>query len=248
MKIFAVSDIHSFFTEFKEALDEAGFEPGNKDHLLVVCGDCLDRGSETNEVVEFLSSLTNVVLVKGNHEVLMEAIWKRGSYLSYDKHNGTVRSVQDIFYKNVNMEPYEPIKVSEKVLRPFFDKMVNYFETERFIFIHSFLPLKYDTTKKFAEYGDPTLYKEDWREATNEEWEEAMWGNPFKLAEAGLNQTGKTLVFGHWGTYETRPSNYEGNDLFSPVYGRDYIGLDATTALSGEVNVIVLEDELLETT
>ena len=247
MKIFACSDLHSFFTPFKKALDAKGFEPSNKDHLLVVCGDCLDRGSETNEVVEFLSSLTNVVLVKGNHEVLMEAIWERGGYLSYDKHNGTARSVQDIFYKNVNMEPYTPIRVSEKVLRPFFDKMVNYFETKSYIFCHSFLPLKYDATKKFAEYGGPTLYKEDWREATDAEWEDAMWGNPFKLAEAGLNKTGKTLVFGHWGTYETRPAAYEGEDLFSPVFGHGYIGLDATTALSGEVNVIVLEDELLET-
>ena len=86
----------------------------------------------------------------------------------------------------------------------------------------------------------------DWREASEAEWEEARWGNPFKMAEAGLNQTGKILVFGHWGTYENRPREYEGEDLFDPVYGEGYIGLDATTVLSGQVNVIVLEDELLE--
>lgn len=28
MKIFAVSDIHSFYTPMKEALDKAGFESG----------------------------------------------------------------------------------------------------------------------------------------------------------------------------------------------------------------------------
>ena len=38
----------------------------------------------------------------------------------------------------------------------------------------------------------------------------------------------------------------EGEDLFDPIYGDGYIGIDATTALSGQVNILVLEDEFLE--
>ena len=85
---------------------------------------------------------------------------------------------------------------------------------------------------------------ENWREAHHSDWEEARWGNPFKLAKRGLLPD-KTLVFGHWGTYEQRPKDYEGEDLFDPIYGDGYIGIDATTALSGQVNVVVLEDCLL---
>lgn len=57
----------------------------------------------------------------------------------------------------------------------------------------------------------------------------------------------KTLVFGHWSTYDQRPYDYyDGEDLFDPIYGDGYIGIDATTALSGQVNVLVLEDEFME--
>lgn len=246
MHLFCVSDIHSHFTPFKKALDEAGFKVNNPEHLLVCCGDYLDRGRESMEVIEFLSNLTNVVLVKGNHEVLMEAIWDRGCTLSHDMHNGSVQTIKDIFFKNSNVEPYEPNKVSEKVLKPFYSKMVNYFETKNYIFVHSFLPLAYDFGKEFSE-----VYKEDWREASDDEWEDAMWGNPFKLSKSGLNQTGKTLVFGHFHTSWPR-AQYEGKAEFgeeadfSPYFGEDFIGLDACTAYSGKVNVLVLEDELLD--
>jgi len=40
MKIFVASDIHSYFSIFKKALDDAGYDYENKDHLLVICGDC----------------------------------------------------------------------------------------------------------------------------------------------------------------------------------------------------------------
>ena len=39
-KFFVTSDIHSFMNPLKRALDEKGFDPTNKDHWLVVCGDC----------------------------------------------------------------------------------------------------------------------------------------------------------------------------------------------------------------
>ncbi len=140
MKLFCVSDLHSFFTPFKKALDEKGFEPNNPDHLLVVCGDIFDRGRESVEMLKYLDSLTNVVLVRGNHEDLLEEVWRRGYCLSHDHSNGTMRTVHDIFFKNSNIEPYEPVRVSEKVLRPFLDKMVNYFETKNYIFVHGWIP------------------------------------------------------------------------------------------------------------
>ena len=34
-KFFVTSDIHSFYTPLKKALDEAGFDPNNKEHLTI---------------------------------------------------------------------------------------------------------------------------------------------------------------------------------------------------------------------
>jgi serine/threonine protein phosphatase 1 len=250
--LFCVSDIHSYHTPLKRALDEKGFEENNPEHLLICCGDVFDRGGESYEVFEYLNNLTNVVLIRGNHEDLLEEMLDRGYGERHDHSNGTTRTV-------VDLADYAGKKVSsskeccdavKELITPFLNKFVYYYETANYVFVHSFIPCKvhyHGSGKSMPWYlNDKTYeYMPDWREANEVEWEEARWGNPFKLAKLGLNKTGKVLVFGHWGTYENRPSDYEGDDLFKPFYGLDYIGLDATTALSGEVNVVVLEDELL---
>ena len=43
-KFFCISDIHSFYEPMIEALNNAGFNPENPEHILVVCGDVFDRG------------------------------------------------------------------------------------------------------------------------------------------------------------------------------------------------------------
>ena len=78
-----------------------------------------------------------------------------------------------------------------------------------------------------------------------------MWGNPFEMADMELNQTGKTIVFGHFHTSYQWSMHYEYNEFgedarFDPYYGNDYIGLDACVAHTGRLNVIVIEDEFLE--
>lgn len=59
MKYFVVSDIHSFYTELKRALDKACFNKRNKDHTLIVYGDIFDHGPDTRSVYKFLTSIPN---------------------------------------------------------------------------------------------------------------------------------------------------------------------------------------------
>ena len=89
MKLFVVSDVHSFFTPFKQALDEVGFESGNDGHLLVVCGDLFDRGDESCELFEYINSVPNKILVLGNHEELLKDCIDRGYPQMHDLSNGT---------------------------------------------------------------------------------------------------------------------------------------------------------------
>ena len=73
---FAISDIHSFYDPMKEALDKAGYNKDNPDHILIVVGDCFDRGDQSREVYSFLRSIPEerLVLIKGNHEELLKEI------------------------------------------------------------------------------------------------------------------------------------------------------------------------------
>lgn len=94
MKYFVISDIHSYYTELKEALKEAGYDKSNPDHMLILCGDCLDRGDESVQVIKFLRSIPKQrrVFIRGNHEYLFADLLKKDFPESYDFSNGTVNS------------------------------------------------------------------------------------------------------------------------------------------------------------
>jgi serine/threonine protein phosphatase 1 len=247
-KLFTSSDIHSAYTPWMEALNEAGFDENNPEHIIVVCGDLFDRMDESLQVYDFVKNMLEkgkLIYIKGNHESLMEDCLSRGFAHGYDISNGTEKSIIDLAPDAQNF--YEACTIVYEKMKPLLSKTVDYFETKNYIFVHSFVPLKnldgkpmhYTRNRKFAI--DP-----DWRHAHASAWEEARWGNPFELAKEGFLPD-KTLVFGHWSTYDQRPYDYyDGEDLFDPIYGNGYIGIDATTALSGQVNVLVLEDEFME--
>ena len=100
MKFFVFSDCHGYFNELKSALDEAGFDPNNESHWLVGCGDYFDRGRQPQEIVEYLMSIKNKTLVKGNHESLLQEIY--GRVLAYNITSLIARSITLEKNKKIN--------------------------------------------------------------------------------------------------------------------------------------------------
>ena len=238
MKIFAVSDIHGFFTEMKTALDEAGFDPENENHWLFVLGDIIDRGREPEKVIDYLLSLPRKVLIRGNHEELFESACQRRQCFSHDIHNGTLQTILDL-----NVSP-PTSRLSEyhfseayRKMRPILNSMVDYFETENHIFTHAWLP----TQLLLEDKNAPS----DWRCAETQHWHKARWCNPFEIAPH--DPQGKTVVFGHWhcsaGWAEKENRSEFGTDArFDTFFGDSYIALDACTARTKKVNCFVIED------
>lgn len=254
-KLFCVSDIHGFYDELIEALDNAGFDKNNEDHWLIVCGDVWDRGSQPIEVMTYLQKLPRKVLVKGNHESLFQDLCEKGYPGSHDFSNGTYDTVCEFGNAGIGNSFDECCIIAHNRTKNFIESMVNYFETKNYIFVHSFVPLKcLDDFPTYYTRGRVYEKMDNWREAHYSDWEAARWGNPFDLAKRGLLPN-KTLVFGHWHTSwprhncgwsdEVEPEFGEGAD-FSPYYGDGYIAIDGCCAYSGKVNVLVLEDEFLE--
>lgn len=256
-KLFVVSDIHSYYEPFKKALDEAGFDPNNESHWLIVCGDCFDRGPDSELLFRFLMRLERKVLVKGNHDLLLEECCLREFAYGHDHSNGTVRTINDMGGAGEGRAFDECCERTFNRTARYRELLVNYFETQNYIFVHSWIPtnIKYDddVSKPWYLLGKHHKYMEDWRNANDVEWEEAMWGNPFARAQEGLNQTGKTIVFGHWhcstGYVLAGETDDEfGEDAIWESYKNEkqgIIGIDRCTAHTGEVNVLVLEDEFL---
>ena len=254
-KFFVCSDIHSFYTPLKKALDEKGFDPNNENHWLIVCGDAFDRGNESVEVLHFLMSLERKIIVKGNHDLLLEELCCRGFPYSHDKSNGTARTIMDIGGDCFGRSFDECCDITYNKLARYRELLVNYFETQNYIFVHSWIPtnVRYEgKMKPWYQEGKKLTWMEDWRDGNDVEWKEAMWGNPFKRWQNGLNQTGKIIVFGHWHCSAGHKmlghceDEFDGYTIWEPCYADGIIGIDRCTAYTSEVNVLVLEDEFLE--
>ena len=93
-KYFVVSDIHSYLQELKTWLSRAGFRKSDKNHILIICGDLFDRGYESLELYQYLKTIPKkrLVLIKGNHETLLEELLCKSWPDSHDFSNGTVRT------------------------------------------------------------------------------------------------------------------------------------------------------------
>ena len=235
MVIFAVSDVHGFYNEMIEALDKAGFDRNNPNHLLVSCGDNFDRGPDAVKVYEYLNNMDNCVLVRGNHELLMRDCLMRGSSKLHDITNGTTDTIVQFGNKFFKGDPERYFSKACEAVLPIFNKfdskMVNYFETAHYVFVHSYIP---DT--------------EDWRSCNDVQWEQAMWVQPF-ISSMYYGVKDKAIIHGHWyNSYywaKVNGTSEFGEDAcFDICRHNGAIGLDACTAFTKNVNVLVVEDEL----
>lgn len=249
---YVISDVHGFYNEMQQALDTVGFDPKNKNHWIISCGDEWDRGLHPKEVMRYFNSLERKILIRGNHMNLFEDLCQRGYPEYYDMLNGTTKTVQILGHYKPEFGFDSCCETAYNTTKKYRESLVNYFETERFVFCHSAVPAignnnllaHYTKNRQFS-------FNPNWRNATQEEWNAAMWENPYLFAEQGLFPPDKIVVFGHFHTswprchYEGKPEWGSGAD-FSSYYGKNYIAIDACTAHSGRVNCLVLEDDFLE--
>lgn len=147
MNYFVVADVHGYYYELINALNEKGFNPEDENHKLIVCGDLMDRGPEAVQLQKYILELMErdkVILIKGNHEdLILDLIINIGFYTfrfrdSHHYSNGTIDTCEQL----VKMSDYDvmhnPLKfVTEMVNTPFIKTIIpamkNYFETEHYI-------------------------------------------------------------------------------------------------------------------
>jgi serine/threonine protein phosphatase 1 len=122
----AIGDIHGCKDQLLELLEKTGTYP---EHKLVFLGDYIDRGPDSEGVIEVLSQL-DAIFILGNHEQSVlettnSLIDKPGLYQTY----------------------LEKKKLSEESIQWIQKNPVPYFETDSYIFSHAGL----NPTKKLEE-------------------------------------------------------------------------------------------------
>ena len=240
MKYFVSSDIHGFFDEWQNALKDKGFDLESPEHKIILCGDLFDRGSQPKEIIEFvLKHKDKVILIRGNHEDLMEQMIERNSSDYGDLCNGTAQTIVDL-YPEWQISEFDLKKIAKETrLQEVLDMCVDYYETKHYIFVHGWIPI----------VENCYLYDSDWRTARKERWEKARWTNPVEMFRYEIYEPNKTIVCGHWHCsalwHEQNLDEYEefGDKAnFEPFITKNMIAIDACTTYSHKVNVVLLED------
>lgn len=256
-KWFVSSDIHSAYTIWMDALVMAGFDKNNPDHKIIVCGDLFDRMDETVQAYNFakeMSERDRFVYIRGNHEDLLgdcvSEIYAGRVPSPHHFHNGTVKTICQ-FCKEDEWIVYDPTWRDKiyAIMKPILDwineKCVNYFELGNYVFCHGWIPCYQGL--------------DDFREATEEDWERARWENGMEMWRyPRCRVDGKTVVCGHWhcswGWSHIKQDRKEfpkknmvnWEKSFEPFVDDGIIAIDACTAYSGLCNVIVIEDGFWE--
>lgn len=264
-KIFAISDIHGHYKEMREALNKAGYDEKNANHLLVVCGDCFDRGRENLEVYEYLKRLTDsnrAIVIMGNHDLMLAEYLSGKTTSAWNYiHNGTNETLSDFLHETAPFEVYCVLKkidqptygdfaiwismIREKIneeypeLLTWLNSRPYYYETKHYIFTHGAI----DT--KVEDWHKPHCYRYNYVD-----WKALTWSDG-SFFGSDIKNTNKTVVIGHFGTEQLRkmygyPSNRNllgAYDILKRNDGR-VIALDSTVVISKKINVLVVEDEL----
>jgi len=259
-KYFIFGDVHGYYDILKKALDEKGFDVNNPDHIIISLGDLLDRGRQPKECLDFVNNLPNErkILVKGNHEDLMEEAIQRCWFKPHDYHNKTHQTVYDL----VGHSGYEKDALQEMISyepwKKYIESCVDYYELKDNIFVHGWIPY-YKT--KFISPDKIEYDYEGWREG---DWKSARWMNGMK-EWISRSIKGKTIWCGHWHTswghsylhndgkeFLDRIETYyidpdtgktEPHVNFDPFIDDGIIAIDACVAYSNKINVVTLEDQ-----
>lgn len=248
MKYYVTSDVHGYCSILKEALAKSGFFKEQEEHKLVILGDLFDRGHEAKELQDFIVELMEkdlVILIRGNHEdMFVEMVTEDGGY-PYRHHvlNGTYDTALQLTGHGISMDVSENLQMALDARETAFYKkiipaMLDFFETKSYVFVHGWLPC----IREKSSY----CYVSDWRKSSDSDWSAARWYNGIDAAQTAYEN--KTILCGHWhasyghSKYENACSEFGDDADFTPYYGPRVIAIDACTARSGIVNVVVLED------
>ena len=172
-----------------EALTEKGYYTDTSPHKLIICGDLFDRGSQNKDIEKFVLDLLardEVILIRGNHEDLLVSFVETLPSMSeldirysHDQTNGTVDTVLQITGSSMNKMVLYPDFVSKQmkqsgVFTKILPAMKNYYETQRYIFVHGWIP---SDASGFGGQGLWFNYKVNWREDDPIGWAYARWYN-----------------------------------------------------------------------
>ena len=251
MKNFVVSDIHDHYDLLMEALNHNGFDMGNDNHRLIVCGDAFYSGPQPAELFEFLRKLAEqgrLIFIYGNHDIELLDNLENKKFSRPANRKFAELLVKHLTGK-MDLTDAELILECERLGFTQFLKEtpVWFYENEKYVFVHAFIP----TVKR--------KYCPDWRNSTEKEWRAAARADAMILSmRYGISEPNKTIVCGHysaarcylmngatqmdWDNKIYKDVSHVPAEDFKTFFGDTFIALDQSVKKTGFMNCVVLEE------
>ena len=246
MRFVMISDVHGKYKKMIEALVNVNFDK-NKDTLVTV-GDLFDRGEHSLEVLEFIMSCPNRILLWGNHDMRLKRLLCGAAPSKTDYYNGVLETFQSFCgISNLRMIPVGISLLKSdatlfnvyRLLWDYFDECVFAAEWDDLIATHAWIPC----VERYINEKSYYLYKEDWRASNRDEWYEATWSNSFELLKNKVLPS-KKLLIGHWHTFHFYEKIRGIQDNFDIFEDENIVAIDGCSNYKdGKVNVYIYEND-----
>lgn len=231
IEYFIVSDIHAQYDMLIKALKDAGFDMGNSDHVLLVAGDVLDRGSQGDMLIRFLETLIQqdrLLGVLGNHDRffidLIDNKFSLKTVLWNSYNNGFIETLRlghndRSFFIEENVIRDISLNLNKKY--PIFIKWI------------SNLPLFLEFSNHVIVHGFINFDLDDWHH-TDEHY--AIWERGY--GNSVPESFNKKLIFGH------TPNHYINgkNDII--IEGKK-IMIDGGAASGIQINILKIDEKTI---
>lgn len=225
-KIFIVGDVHGQITMVEKLLKH--WKPEEEQLLFV--GDLADRGENSKATLELARDLVekqNAIVIKGNHDEMLEMFLENPSeHVMLYYMNGGGSTVNSLLGREANQQEFEKnaqeIKEQYPWLLPFLKSLPLHYEWEDYLFVHAGVNLR----------------KDNWRDSSNHDFvwiREGFYDQP--------NHTDKTIIFGHTVT-ATLNKGVNNFDIWES--GDGLIGLDGGAVYGGKMHALVLTKDKIE--
>lgn len=236
MNNYVIGDIHGNYKGLVQAIERSPFNP-ELDNLIIL-GDLVDGGPDSAEVIEYLSSLPNYILIKGNHDDwfthwinygIHPCSWMQGgyhtakSYIEYVKlETGEDRKIISEGYSAYKCDlTYNDIPVKHRL---FLNSAVDYYIHDNMCFVHGGFNRHYELKEQ-----DSTLFYWDrdlWASAMSyENTPNKMGHGKFKIKDDF-----KDIFIGH-----TTTLNWNTTE---PMFAANIINLDTGAGFAGKVTIM----------
>lgn len=263
-RYFIFSDVHGEYEALMQSLQEAGYDSGKDNHVLVSLGDNFDRGPDSKKVWEFLKR-NKAICVKGNHDAMFQEYLEKGmdgEFVLFNiLHNGMGKTIES-FSGLKSDQPFsidDLNKIRHRIVGNYnvlewIKKMPLFFETDTMVFVHAGIdPKQYDWKNTSEDYMLWDI-EDSHKSCPNVENKIVVIGHHHAArvrengkaayGEADINsiffQTNSRTEDGE--RHSCQIKNYGNTDENRPYVNGNKICIDGCTNLTKKVNVIVVED------